>query len=181
MHGRKANSSGGNVDRGATSVIGTVLLVGVAVIVAATVTVLALGLTDNAEVETPVVTVSADLVDAGSEKTVVVTHESGDSIPATNLYVVGSKDVDIGGQPGGPDSAQERFASERETFNEGGDQVDVGDRWEAGETIYLDPVGSVDGATIRIAWSKQPVESFNPGEPRGEDSFVIAEFTVGER
>jgi len=178
----RSTIEGGNESRGATSVIGIILLVGLAVIIAATVTVLALGLTDNAEDETPVFSVSYDLVDDGSGGSVVaVTHASGDSVEAGNLYVVGSKDVDIGAAPGEPGGANDQWASERERFDEGSDQVGVGDRWEAGETVYLDPVGGVDGVTIRFAWSKEDVQSQNPGLPRGENSFVVAKFTIGER
>jgi flagellin-like protein len=170
-------------DRGASSVIGTILLVGVTIIIAATVTVLALGVVETGSSDAPTMSVSYTLVDSGSDQAIAVTHASGDSIPAENLYVIGSKNVDIGGPPGTPGGADDQWASPREQFVEGnnGPQVDVGDRWEAGETVYVDPVGGVDGVTIQVAWSRQPVQGQNPGEPRGEDSFVIAEFTVGEQ
>jgi flagellin-like protein len=170
-------------DRGASSVIGTILLVGVTIIIAATVTVLALGVVETGSSDAPTMSVSYTLVDSGSDQAIAVTHASGDSIPAENLYVIGSKNVDIGGPPGTPGGADDQWASPREQFVEGnnGPQVDVGDRWEAGETVYVDPVGGVDGVTIQIAWSRQPVQGQNPGEPRGEDSFVIAEFTVGDQ
>lgn len=170
-------------NRGVSSVIGTILLVGVTVIIAATVSVLALGVVETGNSNTPTMSVSYTLVDNGSEQAIAITHASGDSIPAEDLYITGSAKMDIGGPPGTKGGANDEWASPREQFIEGnnGPQVDVGDRWDAGETVYIDPKGSVDGVTVQIAWSRQPVQGQNPGEPRGEDSFVIAEFTVGER
>lgn len=167
-----------NDDRGASSVIGTLLLVGVAVVLGATVAVLGLGLTDSTSSEAPSMSVSYSLVDDGSEQIIAITHQDGENLRAENLYVTGSKDIDIGGRT----SVNDSYASPRERFIEGnnGPQVNVGEYWEAGETVYIDPVGSVDDVTIQIGWSRQPIEGRNPGTPRGEDSYVIAQFTVGE-
>lgn len=177
------NGSGGSEERAVAPVIGTILLVGVAVIIGATVTVLALGLTETGNADAPTISVSYELVDDGSDRTIAVTHVGGDNVDAERLFVTGSKDIDIGGPPSasGNNAAADQFASERERFNEGNDQVDVGDEWESGETVHIDPVNDVDGVTIRFAWSEQPVQNVNPGEPRGADSFVVAKFTVGER
>jgi flagellin-like protein len=120
-----------STDRAASSVIGTILMVGVAVIIAATVSVLALGIVESGNSNTPTMSVSYSLVDSGSDQAIALTHASGDSIPAENLYITGSQDIDIGGPPGTTGGANDQWASPREQFVEGnnGPQVDVGDRW----------------------------------------------------
>ena len=55
----------------------------------------------------------------------------------------------------------------------------MGDTWDAGETVYFAPDGGVEGVTVRIHWTAKPVEGYNPGTPRGADSYTIAEITVG--
>jgi flagellin-like protein len=72
-------------NRGVSSVIGTILLVGVTVIIAATVSVLALGVVETGNSNTPTMSVSYTLVDNGSEQAIAITHASGDSIPAEDL------------------------------------------------------------------------------------------------
>jgi len=172
----------GRRSRAVTPVISTILLVAIAVILAATVSVFALGFTDDVSAERPVVSVSYDLVPDGGEQTIAITNTQGDPVEAAHLTVVGSTDVDVGGPPGtgGGGEATERFASPRERFDEGGDQVGVGDAWEAGETVHVDPVGSVEDVTVRFVWSEQPVTGVNPGSPEGKTTHVIAKVTVGE-
>lgn len=171
--------------RGASSVVGIILIVGVTVIIGGTVTVFVLGLTDDTRSGGPTLSTTYSLVEDDGEQTIAVTHVGGDNPLAENLYVTASKPIDIGGPPDAPENtnANESFASPRERFLEGtsGPQVEVGERWEAGETVYLDPVGSVEDVTVQIAWSRQPVEGRNPGTPQGQDSFVVVEFTVGDR
>lgn len=165
--------------RAATPVVGIVLLVAVVVVLAGVVTVFALGMGERLEPEAPTISVSHSLVEDGSERTVAITHEGGEGVRAEHLYVTATEEIDVGGPPGsGGATADESFASVRETFDEGGDQVDVGETWDSGETVYVDPVGSVDGVTIRFAWSEQPVQDFNPGTPRGGQSYVIAEVAI---
>ena len=118
----------------------------------------------------------------GAEKTVAITLDSGEAVETEQLYVQGSKDIDIGGAPSSGVAADESFARSRETFTEssGGNppQVGIGETWEAGEPVYVDPVGDADGVTIRIYWSAQTVEDNNPGTVADDTSYRIAEFTV---
>jgi hypothetical protein len=131
----------------------------------------------------PSVSVSHQTVADGSERTIAVSLEAGDAVETDKLYVIASKDVDIGGAPGTSTPANENFASSLEKFTESSGssppQVGIGDTWEAGETIYLDPVGAADGVTVAIYWNTDSVEGVNPGTVSGEDSYKIAEFTVG--
>ncbi|WP_277542397.1 hypothetical protein [Haloarcula laminariae] len=123
-----------------------------------------------------------ELVADGGERTVAITLTTGDAVATEKLYVVGSKDIDIGGAPGSSTPAQERYSSERETFTEssGGNppQVGIGETWDAGETVYVDPDGGVDGVRITVYWTSESVEGINPGQPEGEYSYKVSEFTV---
>lgn len=167
--------------RGVSSVIATVLLVAVVVVIASVVGTYALGLGDG-QAAAPPVTVSHTTVPDGGEQTIAVTLDAGEAVETDKLYVIASKDIDIGGAPGSSTPADEGSASSLEKFTEAppGDppQVGIGDTWEAGETIYLDPVGSVDGVTVKIYWNTEAVEGVNPGNVEGEDAYKIAEFTV---
>ena len=165
-----------------TSVLGTILLVAVVVVLAATVTVFALDLGESTQPKAPVIQVSHDFVPDGGERTVAVTLEGGEAVRTDRLSVVASRPIDIGGPPGSATPADERWASSRETFTESSGsnppQVGIGDTWAAGETVYLDPRGSVTDVTIDIYWNTRPVDGINPGTPQGETSYRIAEIEL---
>jgi flagellin-like protein len=169
--------------RGVSPVIGTIIMVAVVVILASVISVFVLDLGPGGQPPAPQISVSHDLVDDGTgDKTIAVTLESGESVNTDQLYVGGSKNLDIGGPPGsGGEAANEDYASSLEKFTESSDgspQVAIGDTWDSGETIYLDPVDDAAGVTIRIYWNTEPVEGVNPGTVKGEDSYKIAEFTA---
>ena len=170
-------------DRGVSSTIAVVLMVAVVVVLSAVISVVVFDVGSQVQSPSPDVVVTHTLVDDGSEQTIAVTLEAGDGVRADRLYVSGSKDLDIGGAPGSANPANENYASPSEAFTEsssGPPQVGVGETWDAGETVYLDPVGSADGVTIRIYWNTAQVEGVNPGTVEGENSYLIAEFTVDE-
>jgi flagellin-like protein len=169
--------------RGVSEVMGTVVLVSVVVILASIVSVFAFDLGVGPSSAAPQLSVTHELVDDGGERTIAVTLDAGEAVRTDRLYVIGSEPLDIGGPPGsGEATADETYASDREKFTEssGGDppQVDIGETWESGETVYLDPVGSVEGVTVRIYWSSRPVRGINPGTVSGETSYEVATFTV---
>jgi len=170
------------VDRGVTSIIGVLLMVAVVVVVAATMTVFVFDIGSGLESTAPNAETEYELVADGPERTVAITLSAGDGVATDQLYVVGSKELDIGGAPGSGTPANDQWASSRETFTESaGDnppQVGIGPTWDAGETVYVDPVGSVDGVTITIYWTSRPVEGVNPGQPAGDYSYKLADFTV---
>jgi FlaG/FlaF family flagellin (archaellin) len=168
--------------RGVTSLIGVLLMVAVLVVVAATMTVFVFDIGSGLESESPNIDTEYDLVADGAERTVAITLVAGDAVATDQLYVVGSKSLDIGGAPDSGTPANDRYASSRETFTEssGGNppQVGIGPMWEAGETVYVDPVGGADDVTVSIYWTTDSVEGINPGRPGGEHSYRIEEFTV---
>jgi flagellin-like protein len=171
-----------NENRAVSPVIGTIMMVAVTVILASVGSVLVLDVGGGGQPPAPQISVSSELVEDGSEKTIAVKLEAGQSVSTDQLYVTGSVDLDIGGAPDSSTPANENYASSLETFTESAGnnppQVGIGPEWDAGETIYLDPVGDAAGVTVRIYWNTQPVEGVNPGKIKGEDSYKIVEFTV---
>jgi flagellin-like protein len=167
--------------RGVSSTVAVVLMVAVVVLLSTVVSVVVFDVGSQVQSPAPDVVVSHTLVDDGPERSIAVTLEAGDGVRADRLYVSGSAELDIGGAPGSGAPANEAFASDRESFTEsssGPPQVGVGETWDAGETVYLDPVGSADGVTVSIYWNTARVEGVNPGTVEGENSYLIAEFTV---
>lgn len=154
-------------------------------VVAATVAAAAFAFGPAAGPPAPRVAVASDLVTDGTERTIAISLESGEAVRTDRLYVSGSRPVDVGGAPDSPGNtaADERFASPRERLTEsaGGrpPQVGIGERWESGETVYVDPVGSVEGVTVSIYWNTEPVRGVNPGTVEGADSYRIATVEIG--
>jgi len=171
----------GRRGRGVSSVVGIVLLVAVTVVVAGTVTVFVLDLGADLESKAPYVDTSHELLDDDGEKTIAITMTAGDTIDVDRLYVAGSKPVDIGGAPGSGRAADDAHASPIENFTEtpgGTPQVAIGETWDAGETVYVDPEGSVDGVTVSIYWISGAIEGYNPGKPTGDSSVRLVRIPI---
>lgn len=173
---------GGQDRRAVTPVVAVVLLVTVTVLLASVAGVFSFSTLGIHGPPAPQISVSHEFVEDGSERTLAVTMVGGEPVEIAHLYVLGKRDLDIGSEPGSPGEADEAFASRLEPFSEATDgnppQIGVGETWETGETIYLDPVGKADGVTIGIFWSSQPVEEGDPSGARGRRSYKIAQFTV---
>ena len=173
---------GSTADRGVAPVIAVTLLVALAVVLVTTVS--AFVLTNQSDIPPPApqISVSHTTVPDGGERTVAVTLDAGDTVATDQLYVIASKPLDIGGAPSSATPANEAYASSRENFVEASGanppQVGIGEQWESGETIYLDPRGSVQGVTIKIYWNTKPIRGVNPGSVEGDDAYLIAEFSV---
>ena len=174
--------------RGVTPVIGVIMMVGVAVILGAIVTGYAYGIGGESQSPAPGVSVSNEVVERPSDGAplVAVTLDAGEAVEIDRLYVSASEPFDIGdrdsaGTSGGVFGTQEAFAESAS----GPPQVDIGDTWDSGETVYLaidtDGDGNADdpdGVTVRIYWNTEPVEGVNPGTVSGEDAYRIVEFVV---
>ncbi|MBB6646894.1 type IV pilin [Halobellus sp. MBLA0160] len=161
-------------------------MIAVAVVLGATITAYTADLTSDTQPTAPAIEASDDPVAAldDGERAVVITLTAGDAVRTSHLYVVGSKPLDVGGRPGESSTpANDEYASRREKFTESsGDnppQVGIGDTWEAGETVYVDPERSVDGVTISIYWTSDPVEGINPGTPRGDAAYELVTVEIG--
>ncbi|GGM72239.1 hypothetical protein J2752_002340 [Halarchaeum rubridurum] len=174
-------------ERGVSAVIGVVLLLAVTTLLAVTVGTLALGLGGQTQPTAPTLSVSHELVDRGDgsgEQLVAITKQSGGPVKTDYLYVGGSKPLDIGAGPDSdrPTADSDSQASGLEAFTESymdnPPQVGIGDTWEAGETVYVDPVGVASGTDVTIYWNTRDVEGNNPGEVGGSDSYELASFTA---
>ncbi|WP_324760437.1 type IV pilin [Haloarcula sp. GH36] len=172
--------------RAVSSIISTVLLVAVVVVLSATISVFALDLGSNIQSEAPYVEVSGEFVEAvdAGEQAIAITHLAGDSAQTEQLYVSGSKPLDIGGRPNSSSTpANDAYASRREKFTEASGsnppQVGIGATWDAGETIYVDPEGTADGVTVSIYWTSVSVEGVNPGEPEGDTTYKLTTVEMG--
>ncbi|WP_187347794.1 type IV pilin [Haloplanus rubicundus] len=168
-------------DRSVAPVIAVTLLVALVVVLATTVSGFVLTNETDVPPPAPQISVSHTTVPDGDERTVAVTLDAGDAVATDQLYVAGSKPLDIGGPPGSAMAADDGDASARENFAEtaaGDPQVSIGAQWEASETVYLDPKGSADGVTIEIYWNTEPVQGDDPGTVTGDDAYLIAEFRV---
>jgi flagellin-like protein len=170
-------------DRGVTPVIGVIIMVAVAVILGAVISGYVFGIGGESQSPAPSVVLEHEVIDNDGDRLVAVTLAAGESVAIDRVYVTGSKDLDVGGGPGSGTAANPDFASSAEPLAESsGDnppQVDIGDTWESGETVYL-AVGDNDpeGVTIRVYWTSGGVEGVNPGTVTGDDTYRIAEFVV---
>lgn len=172
--------------RAVSPIISTILLVAVVVILSATISVLVLDLGSTIQADAPYIEVSGEFVAAvdDGEQVVAITLVAGDTAQTDQLYVSGSEHLDIGGRPSSSSTpANDAYASRREKFTEAsGDnppQVGIGETWEAGETIYVDPEGTADGVTISIYWTSMSVEGVNPGTPAGDTTYKLTTVEMG--
>lgn len=172
----------GERERGVSPVIGTVMMVSVVVILASVASVVVFDLGGGQQSPAPPVAVEHEVVADGGDPVIAITLRSGEAVRTDRLYTGGSTPMDIGGSPSSSTPANDAYASDRETFTESSGsnppQVGIGETWEAGETVYLDPTGSVEGTTVRIYWNTEPVEGINPGTVTGEDSYRVVTFSV---
>jgi flagellin-like protein len=165
--------------RAVSSVLAVLLLVAVVIVLATTTSGYVLDRDTEVPPPAPQISVSHDTVSVGGDDLVAVTLDGGDVVRIDRLYLVGSKPLDVGGAPGGGTLATEADASRRERLAEaqggGPPQVGIGETWDAGETISLDPVGDADGVTVRVYWSTRPIED---GTITDDHAYEIVEFTV---
>lgn len=176
-------ASDGFPGRGVSAVLGAVVILAVVVTLAASAGLYATQTAGDVRSDPPPASVIAiDYHDApGSEDDWVrFTYEGGDAVPAEHLAVRSTKPVDIDGDRDFAPSGLSR----RESFVErppGGDvQVDIGETWDAGETVYVGGNGDLNGETVRVVWSSTAVEGQNPGTVDGPETRVIREATLGE-
>jgi len=139
-------------NRAVSPVIGVILMVAITVILAAVIGTFVLGLGDQVQQTSPQASFGFDYTNPSDDTadTLEVTHESGDSISASQLSIVVS----------GADDDGESNVNQKYTWNnfEDSDVTDV----NAGTTITVDDPGIGDadgddldlsGATVRVTWS----------------------------
>jgi FlaG/FlaF family flagellin (archaellin) len=165
--------------RGVSSGIATIFMVAVVVLLGATLSI-AFGATVDEPTPAPTATFDYQKHERGaSPDEVEITLTGGEPLVAKKLMVVASEPVDLG-TPG-------NYWSEGETtgekVTEGNDQVQIGETWNAGESIFLSRDGELEGVTVRLVWNPVEVDKDGAGgreasDVIGEDSYVLLRFTV---
>jgi flagellin-like protein len=122
-------------DDAVSPVIGVILMVAITVILAAVIASFVLGLGDQ---NNPAPTTSFDFDYDGSSEQLTISHEDGDELTLSNLYIRG----DTLGTTGQLDSST-GFSSEPS-----------GSDWKAGESLVIDQSGESPpgGYTARVVW-----------------------------
>ncbi|WP_336338267.1 type IV pilin N-terminal domain-containing protein [Haloarcula brevis] len=112
-------------DDAVSPVIGVILMVAITVILAAVIATFVLGLGDQVSNTAPQASFSTDYDSGNSHLT--ITHDGGDSIKASNLYIRGT---DIGGSGDDINSNNQNWPSGQASGSNSqvvaGDQIDVG-------------------------------------------------------
>ena len=130
-------------DRAVSPVIGVILMVAITVILAAVIGTFVLGLGDQVQQTTPQASFSFDTnsTAGGGYYNVTITHESGDSISASN--------VEVAGELGGGDSSPESWANV--SANTGSN-----DEISAGSTAKVDAAAD---STLRVVYNNPDSDS----------------------
>jgi flagellin-like protein len=155
-------------DNAVSPVIGVILMVAITVILAAVIASFVLGLGEEAANTTPQASIGFDFThDNSGDDQLVVTHESGDTISASNLNasVSGARDYDYSGSTGdtnvifgpGPDN------SDGNLFTSSGDvaagtsyTVDANDFADTGGSSNVDSLTNnldLREATLRVTYN----------------------------
>jgi len=145
-------------ERAVSPVIGVILMVAITVILAAVIGTFVLGLGDQLQDTSPQVSFGFDYNDPDSgTDTLEVTHESGDSVAASQLSVVVSGAVDEDGSDSSEANVNKKytwnhFADPDDTDVGAGSTItiqdsNIGDGGDAGNNLDL------SGATVRVTWS----------------------------
>jgi len=143
-------------DRAVSPVIGVILMVAITVILAAVIGTFVLGLGDQIQSTTPQASFGFDTQNDKAD--VVITHESGDSIPASDLTVSATDTIANGAANGDNSEAWGNFS------NSGGDTI------SAGDSVTVSHGSSWAGETIRVVYSN----------PDADSSSTLGKFEVPE-
>lgn len=120
-------------DRAVSPVIGVILMVAITVILAAVIGGFVLGLGGNLQ-QAPQAQISIDAADAGNSGDIVISHNGGDAIPASDLVVnVDGSPTDFETQHSG-----EFAVGESATFGTGGGEITVKVIHEPSESIIAE-------------------------------------------
>lgn len=145
-------------DRAVSPVIGVILMVAITVILAAVIGGFVLGLGDQLQTTTPQASFGFDT--SNSKANMAVTHESGDSIPSSNLNLTTSSNMTDAGDSSPADVTSVSF----EDLGVSGD-VSAGDTVEVTAGTGVSDFG---GDTFRVVWISDS----------GENTATLAKGTV---
>lgn len=183
-------------NRAVSAVISTVLMVATTVVLTATVSVFALGFTEDLNATTPVVgQTSGEFVPGADEQEVLITHVAGDSVPVENIEIViratgpgvdtETRLVDLPAENSDldPENIEEDSGPIAEGYGDSGpsdpNQVIIEDyptddnQWEAGETIQFEI--NANPSTGTGADFREP-----PSGPDADELEVVVVYDDGE-
>jgi len=145
-------------DRAVSPVIGVILMVAITVILAAVIGTFVLGLGDQVQNTTPQASFGFDSADSATN--VTITHESGNSIPASNINISATSNFNATGNT----SATDNFTSYSwADFPSASTDVSAGS-----SVTVTSTTGGFGGETIRVIYSS----------PDSDSSSTLAKFEV---
>ena len=145
-------------DRAVSPVIGVILMVAITVILAAVIGTFVLGLGDQVQNTTPQAIFGFDSADSATN--VTITHESGNSIPASNINISATSNFNATGNT----SATDNFTSYSwADFPSASTDVSAGS-----SVTVTSTTGGFGGETIRVIYSS----------PDSDSSSTLAKFEV---
>jgi len=147
-------------DRAVSPVIGVILMVAITVILAAVIGTFVLGLGDQVQNTTPQASFGFDSADSATN--VTITHESGNSIPASNINISATSNFNATGNT----SATDNFTSYSwADFPSASTDVSAGS-----SVTVTSTTGGFGGETIRVIYSS----------PDSDSSSTLGKFEVPE-
>ena len=149
-------------DRAVSPVIGVILMVAITVILAAVIGTFVLGLGDQIQSTTPQASFGFDSADSATN--VTITHESGNSIPASNINISATSNFNATGNT----SATDNFNF---TSYSWADFPSASTDVSAGSSVTVtSTTGGFGGETIRVIYSS----------PDSDSSSTLGKFEVPE-
>jgi len=147
-------------DRAVSPVIGVILMVAITVILAAVIGTFVLGLGDQIQSTTPQASFGFDSADSATN--VTITHESGNSIPASNINISATSNFSATG---------DTSATDNSTSYSWADFPSASTDVSAGSSVTVtSTTGGFGGETIRVIYSS----------PDSDSSFTLGKFEVPE-
>ncbi|AEN06030.1 flagellin domain protein [halophilic archaeon DL31] len=147
-------------DRAVSPVIGVILMVAITVILAAVIGTFVLGLGDQIQSTTPQASFGFDSADSATN--VTITHESGNSIPASNINISATSNFSATG---------DTSATDNSTSYSWADFPSASTDVSAGSSVTVtSTTGGFGGETIRVIYSS----------PDSDSSSTLGKFEVPE-
>ncbi|ELZ32843.1 flagellin-like protein [Halogeometricum pallidum JCM 14848] len=151
-------------DSAVSPVIGVILMVAITVILAAVIGTFVLNLGGSVSQTTPQASFGFDFNNNDTAgDSVVVTHETGATIPATQLTLKASANVDVTGDGTTDEASQSEQFTDSDNFGESAD-VSAGDTL----TALANSSTPLNGETFRVVWNSET----------GESSATLSEYTA---
>jgi flagellin-like protein len=161
-------------DRAVSPIIAVLLMTAVAILIAATVSVFVLDISETVDQSGPTAAFEQQLLDDGSsDERLEVTLTQGDHLRADQVMIVATEPVDLGGANADPNGG---YATVGEKLTEGADQTGVGEYWTSGESILIGGVGDLSEVTVHVVWN--PTEVRKDGQGGKAPSDIIGESSV---